>query len=133
MRGGGHGNHDAQESSGDHSAPPKDPTPPLLADDSFLNVQQTSTGMRVDFNNTDRLDTRFDGVPRQTLNSNARVQTQFTPNGMQVSMAFDDGTRLDETWVRSSDGHHLTVTETWSTDEVEQPIVFKRVYDRLDM
>lgn len=134
MGGGRHGNHDAQDSSSSHAnTPAKDPVPPLLADDAFLNVQQTSSGLRVDFNNTDRLDTRLDGVERQSLNSTARVQSQRTPNGMQVTMTFDDGTRLDEAWVRSPDGHHLTVTETWTTNELKTPIVFTRSYDRLDL
>ncbi|WP_196239508.1 hypothetical protein [Dyella monticola] len=131
--GGRHGNQGSQDSSSDHSAPPKDPTPPLLTEDSFLNVQQNSSGLRVDFNNTDRLDTRFGGSVRQSLNSNARVQSQLTSNGMQISMSFDDGTHLDETWVRSPNGHHLTVTETWTTNDVREPIVFKRNYDRLDL
>lgn len=134
MGGGRHGNHDAPDSSSNSkSAPPKDPTPPLLADDSFLNVQQNSQGLRVDYNNTDRLDTRFDGMERQSLNSNARVRTQLTPGGMDVSLAFDDGTRLKQTWARSADGHHLTITETWWTNDLQEPIVFKRSYDRLDL
>ena len=135
MGGGGrHGHHDSQNTdNGDKSAPPKDPTPPLLADDSFLNVQQSSQGLRVDYNNTDRLDTRFDGMQRQSLNSNARVQTQLTPNGMTISMTFDDGTQLDQSWVRSADGHHLTVTETWKPNDLQQPVTFKRSYDRLDL
>lgn len=135
MGGGRHGggNHGAQASSGDASAPKKDPTPPLLASDSLLNVQQTGKGMQVDYNNTDRLDTKFDGVTRQSLSGSAQVQTQLSPDGMQVSMQFDDGTHLDQTWVRSADGHHLTVTETWSNHDVTAPIVFRRSYDRLDL
>ena len=134
MGGGRRGNHDAEDSSGSHSnAPAKDPVPPLLASDSFLNVQQTGAGLRVDFNNVERLDTHLDGVARSSLNGNARVQTQLTPNGMQISMAFDDGTQLDEAWVRSPDGHHLTVTETWTTNDLKTPIVFKRTYDRMDL
>ena len=135
MGGGGrHDHHDSQNTdNSDKSAPPKDPTPPLLADDSFLNVQQSSQGLRVDYNNTDRLDTRFDGMQRQSLNSNARVQTQLTPNGMTISMTFDDGTQLDQSWVRSADGHHLTVTETWKPNDLQQPVTFKRSYDRLDL
>lgn len=139
--GGGHGmgggrrsNQNAQDSSsGSNSAPPKDPTPPLLADDAFLNIQQTGSGLRVDFNNADRLDTHFDGVEHPSLNSNARVQTQLTPDGMTISMAFDDDTQLDQSWVRSPDGHHLTVTETWKPNGLKEPIIFKRSYDRLDL
>ena len=134
MGGGRHGNQNSQDSSGSHAdAPQKDPVPPLLADDAFLNVQQAGSGLRIDFNNTDRLDTRFDGVTRQSLNSTARVQSQLTPNSAQISMTFDDGTRLDEAWVRSPDGHHLTVTETWTTNALKTPIVFTRNYDRLDL
>ncbi|GAB2561266.1 hypothetical protein GCM10027066_00940 [Dyella jejuensis] len=134
MGGGGrHGSHDAKDQSSGNSAPHKDPTPPLLADDALLNIQQDRKGMQVDFNNTDRLDTRFDGITRQSLNGSAQVRTELTPDGMQVSMTFDDGTRLDQAWVRSADGHHLTVTETWTTANVEEPIVFQRSYDRLDL
>lgn len=141
-RGGGHGmgggrhgsgSQDSQDSSSSKGTPKKSPSPPLLADDGMLNVQQTSQGMRVDYNNTDRLDTKFDGIARQSLNGSAQVRTQQTPSGIQVSMQFDDGTRLDQAWVRSADGHHLTVTETWTGTEVQAPIVFKRSYDRLDL
>lgn len=131
--GGRHGQNSQHTSSDDGGKPAKDPTPPLFADDALLNVQQDRTGMRVDFNNTDRLDTKFDGIPRQTLNGGAHVQTQLTPDGMQVSMDFGDGTRLDQSWVRSPDGHHLTLTETWTTTQVKEPIVFIRRYDRLDL
>ncbi len=134
MGGGGrHGNRDTQDQSSDSSAPRKDPTPPLLANDALLNVQQTSAGLQVDFNNTDRLDTRFDGVGRPSLNGSAHVQTQLTPTGMQIAMTFDDGTELDQSWERSPDGHHLTVTETWTTNAAKAPIVFRRSYDRLDL
>jgi hypothetical protein len=132
--GGRHGgSHDSQDSSNSKGTPKKDPSPPLLAHDSLLNVQQTDKGMQVDYSNTDRLDTKFDGVTRQSLNGSAQVQTQLNADGMQVSMQFDDGTHLDQAWVRSPDGHHLTVTETWTTDDVKAPIVFKRSYDRLDL
>jgi hypothetical protein len=131
--GGRHGGQNQSSSSDDSSKPAKDPTPPLLADDALLNVQQDKAGMRVDFNNTDRLDTQFDGISRQTLNGGAHVQTQRTQDGMQVSMDFGDGTRLDQNWVRSPDGHHLTVTETWTTTGLKEPIVFTRSYDRLDL
>lgn len=135
MGGGGrHGSHDSQDSSSsDSGKPPKDPTPPLFANDALLNVQQNNKGVRVDFNNSDRLDTQFDGITRQSLNGSAHVQTQLTKDGMQVSMDFNDGTRLEQAWVRSPDGHHLTVTETWTTSELKAPIVFTRSYDRLDL
>jgi hypothetical protein len=136
MGGGRHGSHNSQDSSNSDSSsskPPKDPTPPLFADDALLNVQQTSKGLKVDFNNSDRLDTQFDGITRQSLNGSAHVQTQMTSHGMDVSMDFGNGTRLEQLWVRSPDGRHLTVTETWATPEVSEPIVFTRNYDRLDL
>jgi hypothetical protein len=132
--GGRHGGgNNSQSLLSDKNTSKKDPTPPLLANDSLLNIQQNEKGVQVDYNNTDRLDTKFDGVTRQSLSGSAQVQTQLSADGMQVTMQFDDGTRLDQTWVRSPDGHHLTVTETWTTDEVKEPIVFKRSYDRLDL
>jgi hypothetical protein len=131
--GGRHGGQNQSASSDSSSKPAKDPAPPLFANDALLNVQQDRAGMRVDFNNTDRLDTKFDGVSRQALNGSAHVQTQLTHDGMQVSMDFGDGTRLEQSWMRSPDGHHLTVTETWTTTDVKEPIVFTRSYDRLDL
>jgi hypothetical protein len=131
--GGRHGGQNSTDQSSSSNTPTKDPTPPLFANDAMLNVQQTSKGMRVDFNNNDRLDTQFDGIARQSLNGSAHVQTHMTANGMDVSMDFGDGTRLDQSWVRSPDGHHLTVTETWATPELSEPIVFTRSYDRLDL
>ena len=52
---------------------------------------------------------------------------------IDISMTFDDGTQLDQSWVRSADGHHLTVTETWKPNDLQQPVTFKRSYDRLDL
>lgn len=142
LLGGGHGghhgdgesNHDYQESfSFDKKKGSDDPTPPLFADDALLNVQQRSADMQVDFNNTDRLDTKFDGVTRPSLNGTAQIQTRLSPNGMHLMMQFSDGTRLEQDWAKSADGHHLTVTETWTPVDLQQPVVFKRVYDRLDI
>jgi hypothetical protein len=109
-----------------------DPTPPLFADDALLNVQQRTADMQVDFNNTDRLDTKFDGVTRPSLNGSAQIQTELSSDGMHMTMQFSDGTRLEQIWAKSTDGHHLTVTETWTPSDLKQPITFKRVYDRLD-
>jgi hypothetical protein len=130
--GGGGGNHDYEEShSFDKNKGPVDPTPPLFADDALLNIQQRTADMQVDFNNTDRLDTKFDSVTRPSLNGTAQIQTQLSSDGMHLTMEFSDGTRLEQDWVKSADGHHLTVTETWTPVDMKQPIVFKRVYDQL--
>jgi hypothetical protein len=131
--GGGDSNHDYQESfSFDKKKGSDEPTPPLFADDALLNVQQRTADMQVDFNNTDRLDTKFDGVTRPSLNGTAQIQTRLSSDGMHLTMEFSDGTRLEQDWAKSADGHHLTLTETWTPVDLKEPIVFKRVYDRLD-
>jgi hypothetical protein len=132
-RHGGGGGHDYEDNStSSNKDKPTEPTPPLFADDALLNVQQRTADMQVDFNNTDRLDTKFDNVTRPSLNGTAQIQTQLSADGMHVTMQFSDGTRLEQDWAKSADGHHLTVTETWTPVDITQPVVFKRVYDRLD-
>ncbi|GAB2547634.1 hypothetical protein GCM10027065_18960 [Rhodanobacter koreensis] len=135
---GGHGGHgggrgQSKASTADHGAPPPDTPPPLLADDSLLNVQQDAKGIRVVLGDTDQLDSRLDGFARQSLNGSAMVQSHLTATGLQITMQFDGDVRLRQDWVQSPDGHHLTVTETWTTPAVQQPIVFRRSYDRLDI
>jgi hypothetical protein len=137
MGGGGHGHRggrgqDKTATTDSGKAPPDEP-PPLLANDSLMNVQQNAKGIRVVLDDKDQLDSQLDGNTRQSLSGNAMVQTQITAEGMQISMQFTGDVRLQQTWVKSPDGHHLTVTETWSTPAVQQPIVFKRSYDRLDI
>lgn len=136
--GGGHGGHGGgdrgnKSASSDTGTAPNDPPPPLLDKDSMLNVQQDAKSLQVSLDNTDRLDARFDGIARQSLNGNAVVQTRLTPEGMQISMQFDGGTRLQQDWAKSADGHQLVVTERWSVPSVQQPIVFRRSYVRLDL
>jgi len=105
----------------------------LLDNDSLMNVQQDAKGIRVVLDDKDQLDSQLDGNTRQSLSGNAMVQTHITAEGMQISMQFTGDVRLLQTWVKSPDGRHLTVTETWTTPAVQQPIVFKRSYDRLDI
>jgi hypothetical protein len=134
--GGGHGrggNRNQSKSSGDGTSPIVDTPPPLLASDSILNVQQDAKHMQVALSNSDQLDARLDGVAQQSLNGSAVVQTHNYSNGVLISMQFDGGTHLDEYWAKSADGHHLTVIEQWTTPTVRQAIVFKRIYDRLDI
>lgn len=138
MGGGGHGHggggrsHDKTAAIDSGTAAPDDP-PPLLANDSLMNVQQDAKDIRVTFDEKDQLDGRLDGSTRQSLSGNALVQTHLTAEGLQISMQFEAGVRLRQNWVPSPDGHHLTVIETWTTPAVQQPIVFKRSYDRLDI
>lgn len=137
MGGGGHGHGGGRgqnkATTTDNGKAPSDDPPPLLADDSLMNVQQDAKGIRVVLGDKDQLDSQFDGNTRQSLSGNALVQTQLTAQGLQISMQFTGDVRLQQTWVQSPDGHHLTVTETWTTPAVQQPIVFKRSYDRLDI
>jgi hypothetical protein len=131
-RGHGGGNRD-KSSNADTSPPPADVPPPLLADDSVLNVQQDAKTIQVAFSEKDQLSGRLDGIPGQSLSGSATVQSHLGADGLEVSMQFDGEVRLRETWNVSPDGHHLTVTESWTTPAVKQPIVFKRSYDRLDI
>ena len=135
--GGGHGHGSGRGKNkprtGDGDTAIVDEPPPLLNEDALLNVQQDVKAVRVVLSDTDRLDGRLDGIARQSLNGSAIVQTQLTADGLLISMQFDAGTRLEQSWVRSADGHHLTVTERWTTPAVKQPIVFRRSYQRLDI
>lgn len=135
--GGGHGrggNHNqSKDSSSDGVSPIVDTPPPLLGSDSILNVQQDAKHLQVALSDSDQLNARLDGVAQQSLNGSAVVQTRNYTDGLSISMQFDGGTHLDEFWVRSADGHHLTVTEQWITPTARQPIIFKRRYDRLDI
>ena len=129
--GGGRGH--AKAPTSDNGAAPPDAPPPLLENDSLLNVQQDAKGIRVVLGDKDQLDSRLDGFARQSLNGGAMVSSQMTAAGMQITMQFDGDVRLQQDWAQSPDGHHLIVTETWTTPAVQQPIVFKRSYDRLDI
>jgi len=135
--GGGHGrggNHNqSKDSSNDGVSPIVDTPPPLLANDAILNVQQDAKHMQVALSDSDQLNARLDGVAQQSLNGSAVVQTRIYDDGLSISMQFDGGTHLNQNWVKSADGHHMTVTEQWTTPTARQPIVFKRSYDRLDI
>ena len=130
--GGGHG-HKSSGNSDNDSAPNNDSPPPLLNIDSLLNVQQDANSIRVAMSNSDHLDARLDGITHESLNGTAMVHSQLTADGLQISMEFDGGVRLEQNWVRSPDGHQLTVTEQWTTPSVKQPITFTRNYVRLDI
>lgn len=131
--GGHHGHGQQSTSKADNGTPPPDAPPPLLADDSLLNVQQGAGNIREVLDDADHLDTRLDGVARQSLDGSAMVRSHLTPAGLEIIMQFDGDVRLRQDWAKSPDGRHLTVTETWTTPAVQQPIVFRRRYDRLDI
>ncbi|MEP6899501.1 MAG: hypothetical protein ABI870_13315 [Rhodanobacter sp.] len=130
--GGGNRNHDKSADADTGTAPQDDP-PPLLADDSVLNVAQDAKTIRVVFDDRDQLDDRLDGVAHPSLNGGAMVRSRLIANDLQISMQFADDVRLRQEWILSPDGHHLTVSESWTTPAVKLPIVFTRSYDRLDI
>jgi hypothetical protein len=132
--GGGHGHKSGSSSDSDSgSTTANDSPPPLLNIDSLLNVQQDANSVRVALANSNRLDARLDGIAHESLNGSAMVHSQLTADGLQISMQFDGGVQLEQSWVRSPDGHQLTVTEQWTTLSVKQPITFTRNYIRLDI
>jgi hypothetical protein len=132
--GGGHGRKSGNTSDNDSdSTTSSDSPPPLLNIDSLLNVQQDGKNVQVALSDSSRLDAHLDGIAHESLNGNAMVRSELTANGLQISMEFDGGIRLDQSWVRSPDGHQLTVTQQWTTPSVKQPITFTRSYIRLDI
>ena len=132
--GGGHGHKPSNTSDNDGDTPASnDSPPPLLNVDSLLNVQQDAHSVQVALANSNRLDARLDGITHESLNASAMVRSQLTADGLQISMEFDGGIRLEQSWVRSPDGHQLTVTEQWTPPSVKQPITFTRNYVRLDI
>jgi hypothetical protein len=131
--GGGHGHKSSSNDSDNAATTSNDSPPPLLNIDSLLNVQQDAKTIQVGLSNSDRLDARLDGITHESLNGTAMVHSQLTADGLQISMEFDGGVRLEQSWVRSPDGHQLTVTEQWTTPSVRQPITFTRNYIRLDI
>jgi hypothetical protein len=130
---GGHGHKPSSNDSDSAATTSNDSPPPLLNIDSLLNVQQDAKTIQVGLSNSDRLDARLDGITHESLNGTAMVHSQLTADGLQISMEFDGGVRLEQSWVRSPDGHQLTVTEQWTTPSVRQPITFTRNYVRLDI
>lgn len=136
MGGGGHGHggHQQANTSSDTSTTASDALnpPPLIDNDTMLIVQQDQKTLQAQLENGEQLLVRLDGNNRQTLNGSAFTQMQATDNGMQVSMTFTNGTKLDEVWTRSADGHTLHVTEEWQPPFLQHPVSFHRDYDRLD-
>jgi len=131
----GHGGHGQQASaSSDSTATASDALnpPPLIDIDTMLIVQQDQKTLQAQLENGEQLLVRLDGNNRQTLNGSAFTQMQATDQGMQISMMFTNGTKLDEIWTRSADGHTLHVTEEWQPPFLQHPVTFHRDYDRLD-
>ena len=82
--------------------------------------------------NGEQLAVRLDGGHQQTLNGNAVARRQAGGGDLQFSLQFNDGNRIDETWSRAADGRTLQVTERWQPGFLQHPVVFRRVYPRVD-
>jgi hypothetical protein len=126
--GGRHASASTNSSSGDDKLNP----PPLIDNDSVLIVQQDPKTLQAQLENGEQLALRFDGNAQQTLNGSAVTRMQTADQGVQFSLEFNDGTRIDETWSRSADGHTLRVTEQWQPSFLQHPVTFQRDYDRVD-
>lgn len=133
--GGGHGQHGGGKhadstNSSDTATGLSDeyPLPPLLKIDSVLLVQQDQKSFQVQLNNGELLDTRLDGQTRPALNGSGMASAHLGPDGISISIQFADGSVLRENWVRSPDGHGLTVSGQWKVPALQEPISFKRSY-----
>ncbi|MEW9623061.1 hypothetical protein [Rhodanobacter geophilus] len=134
--GGGHGRggRRAGASSGDASSGSDDllHPPPMLDNDAVLVVQQDAQALQARLENGEQLAVRLDGNHQQTLNGSAVARREAGGGDLQFSLQFDDGSRIDETWSRSADGRTLQVTERWQPGFLQRPVVFRRVYQRVD-
>jgi hypothetical protein len=106
--------------------------PPMLDNDSVLVVQQDTKTLQARLENGEQLAVRLDGTHQQTLNGSAVARRQAGSGDLQFNLQFDDGNRIDETWSRSADGRTLRVTERWQPGFLQRPVVFHRVYQRID-
>lgn len=104
------------------------PLPPLLKIDPILLVQQDRHALRVGLDNGERLDLRLDGQARQSFNGDALVRAMWSNGRLQVSIEFTDGSRLEQIWQRSADGHRLDVLDDWKIPALVEPIHYRRSY-----
>ena len=133
--GGGHGRGGRRASASSGDASGSDDLlqpPPMLDNDSVLVVQQDAKTLQARLENGEQLAVRLDGSHQQTLNGSAVARRQAGGGDLQFSLQFDDGNRIDETWSRAADGRTLQVTERWQPGFLQRPVVFHRVYRRVD-
>lgn len=131
-RGGHHGSRDNAAKSADTGQDPlaqaQFALPPLLQTDSVLLVQQQAGAVQIQLDNGERLEVRLDGQPRQSLNGDAMVQGQAYTNGVRITIHFTDGRLLQQDWIRSADGHELTIQNLWKLPTLQKPVQFRRSY-----
>lgn len=133
--GGGHGHGGRHASTSSDDAPGDDgllKPPPMLDNDAVLVVQQDAGALQARLENGEQLTVRLDGGNQQTLNGSAVAHRQAADAGLQFSLHFNDGSRIDETWSRSADGRTMQVTEQWQPGFLQRPVVFHRDYQRVD-
>lgn len=133
MGGGGHGGgkrgRGGESSNGNTpDAPATYPLPPQLDNDSLLLVQQDAGTLQIRLDSGELLNGRLDGHARQSLNGQAMVSTFAEAGGLTVEIQYADGSRLQQHWVRTADGHQLTVQERWKIPQLQQAVGFKRSY-----
>ncbi|HZX71218.1 MAG TPA: hypothetical protein VFE77_10415 [Rhodanobacter sp.] len=102
--------------------------PPLLQTDSVLLVQQQAGSVQIQLDNGERLDVRLDGQSRQSLNGDAMVQGQASAKGVRITIRFTNGRLLQQDWIRSADGHELTIQNLWKLPTLQKPVQFRRSY-----
>lgn len=102
--------------------------PPLLQRDSVLLVQERAQSVEVQLDNGERLDVRLDGHARQSLDGDAMVEGQAEPNAVHITIRYAGGGELQQDWVRSADGQHLTLDCTWKPPSMQKPVHFQRSY-----
>ena len=137
MGGGGHGGG-KRGRDGDSSArntpdaPASYPLPPQLDNDSLLLVQQDASTLQIRLDSGEQLNGRLDGHARQSLNGQAMVSTLAEAGGLTVEIQYADGSRLQQHWARTADGHQLTVQERWKIPQLQQAVSFKRSYTAIN-
>ncbi|GAB3785968.1 hypothetical protein GCM10028797_17120 [Dyella agri] len=133
--GGGHGRGGRRASTSSDDASGDDnmlKPPPMLDNDAVLVVQQDAVSVQTRLENGEQLTVRLDGGNQQTLNGAAVAHRQAADAGLQFSLHFNDGSRIDEIWSRSADGRTMQVTEQWQPGFLQRPVVFHRNYQRVD-
>jgi hypothetical protein len=135
MGGGGHGRHHGGNSASqkpgsgqDTQAQTQFALPSLLQQDSVLLVQEQAHSVEVQLDNGERLDVRLDGHAHQSLDGDAMVEGEAGPNAVHITIRYAEGGELQQDWVRSADGQHLTVNCTWKPPSMQKPVHFQRSY-----
>jgi len=135
MGGGSHGRHHGGASASqkpgsgqDTQAQTQFALPSLLEQDSVLLVQEQAHSVEVQLDNGERLDVRLDGHAHQSLDGDAMVEGEAGPNAVHITIRYAEGGELQQDWVRSADGQHLTVNCTWKPPSMQKPVHFQRSY-----